>query len=125
MTDIRIVNVTNLKGIWADWLLLPTGMLDQSQELANAVKVALLTDAIADPADILPDPDATDRRGWWGDLDAETIWIGLADRLQMLAAPARQDYAGGSARRIDAGAGRELCAGGAAADDRQPNLQRH
>jgi phage gp46-like protein len=39
----------------------------------NTVKLALLTDAIADPADILPDPDSNDRRGWWGDLDAETI----------------------------------------------------
>ena len=24
----------------------------------------------------LPDPDATDRRGWWGDLDAEELWGG-------------------------------------------------
>lgn len=76
MTDIRIVNCTNLTGIRADWVLLSNNLLDQTEELVNAVKLALLTDAIADPADILPDPDATDRRGWWGDLEAETIWTG-------------------------------------------------
>ena len=31
---------------------------------------------IADPSEILPDPDSTDRRGWWGDLQAEEIWDG-------------------------------------------------
>jgi phage gp46-like protein len=76
MTDIRVVNVTNLKGIWADWLLLPNNTLDQSEELGNIVKVALLSYALASPDDILPDPDSTDRCGWWGDLDADTIWNG-------------------------------------------------
>jgi phage gp46-like protein len=98
MTDIRVVNVTNLAGIWADWLQLKDGTLDQTQELVNIVKVALLTDALADPADILPDPDATDRRGWWGDLDAETIWSGwpigckcwLLQRAKITPAQARE-----------------------------------
>jgi phage gp46-like protein len=76
MADIRVINVTNLKGIWADWLLKPDGSLDETEELVNIVKVALLTYALADPDDILPDPDSTDRCGWWGDLDAETIWDG-------------------------------------------------
>jgi phage gp46-like protein len=76
MTDIRVINVTNLEGIWADWLLKPDNTLDESQELVNVVKVALLTFALADQDDILPDPDSTDRCGWWGDLDAETIWQG-------------------------------------------------
>jgi phage gp46-like protein len=76
MSDVRIVNVTNLSGIWADWLLLPTGSLDESEELANVVKVALLTFGLAASDDILPDPDSSDRKGWWGDLDAETIWDG-------------------------------------------------
>jgi phage gp46-like protein len=76
MTDVRIINVTNLAGIWADWLLKPDNTLDESEELANIVKVALLTFAWADADDILPDPDSTDRCGWWGDLDAETIWDG-------------------------------------------------
>ena len=76
MADVRVVNVTNLAGIWADWLLKPDGTLDETEELVNIVKVALLTFALADRDDILPDPDSTDRCGWWGDLDAETIWDG-------------------------------------------------
>lgn len=76
MTDIRVVNVTDLGGIWADWLLKPDGTLDESEELANQVKVALLTFALADINDTLPDPDSTDRCGWWGDFDAETVWDG-------------------------------------------------
>jgi phage gp46-like protein len=76
MSDVRIINVTNLRGIWADWLLKPDNTLDESEELANIVKVALLTFGWADADDILPDPDSTDRCGWWGDLDAETIWDG-------------------------------------------------
>jgi phage gp46-like protein len=98
MTDIRIINRTSLAGIWADWLQLKSGDLDTSQELVNVVKVALLTDAIADPSDILPDPDSTDRRGWWGDLDAEVIWTGwpigckcwLLKRAKITPAEARE-----------------------------------
>src|SRR4249919_3316624 len=60
-----------------DWeLITPPGMLDDSQALATAMCVALGTNALADPDDILPDPDSTDRQGWWGDMDAETIWNG-------------------------------------------------
>ena len=76
MSDIRIINVTNLDGIWADWLLKPDGSLDESEELVNIVKVALLTDALATLDDVLPDPDSDDRRGWWGDLDAVPLWNG-------------------------------------------------
>jgi phage gp46-like protein len=98
MSEIRVINVTNLKGIWADWLLLPTDMLDEKEELVNIAKVALLTDALADTDDILPDPDATDRRGWWGDMDAESIWAGwpigckcwLLSRAKITPAEARE-----------------------------------
>jgi phage gp46-like protein len=76
MTDIRIVNHTSLAGVLADWLLLPSGGLDEAEELANVFKLQLLTDRLALPDDVLPDPDSTDRRGWWGDLDAEVIWDG-------------------------------------------------
>jgi phage gp46-like protein len=38
--------------------------------------VALGTDGLAGTDDVLPDPDSTDRAGWWGDLDAEEIWDG-------------------------------------------------
>jgi phage gp46-like protein len=76
MADVRIINVTNLKGIWADWLLKPDNSLDETEEIVNLVKVALLTWALADADDTLPDPDSTDRAGWWGDHEAETIWDG-------------------------------------------------
>jgi phage gp46-like protein len=98
MTDVRIVNHTSLAGIWADWLQLSDGALDQTQELVNVVKLVLLTDAIADIDDILPDPDATDRRGWWGDFEAETVWNGwpigckcwLLSRAKITPAEARE-----------------------------------
>ena len=78
MADIRVINITSLDGIWADWFLKPSGMLDETEELCNIVKVALLTFGLADADDILPDPDSSDRCGWWGDLDAEDIWDGWA-----------------------------------------------
>jgi phage gp46-like protein len=98
MTDVRVINVTNLAGIWADWLLMPNGALDETEELVNVVKVALLTWGLALPDDILPDPDSTDRCGWWGDLDAETIWDGwdvgskiwLLKRAKITPAEARE-----------------------------------
>ena len=74
-TDIRIINRQSLAGIWAD-IFFSNGALDETEALLTAVKVALLTDSLADPSDILPDPDSTDRRGWWGDTDAEVIWDG-------------------------------------------------
>ena len=64
-----------LPGTLADWLQSTEG-LSEEEELATAVRVALMTDALASTSDILPDPDSTDRRGWWGDLDAEEIWGG-------------------------------------------------
>ena len=34
------------------------------------------TDRLASRDDILPDPDSTDRAGWWGDMDAEELFNG-------------------------------------------------
>ena len=76
MTDIRIVSKADLRETIADWLLLPNGTLDESEQLANIAKVALMTDSLAGIDDILPDPDSTDRRGWWGDYEALEIWGG-------------------------------------------------
>jgi phage gp46-like protein len=42
--------------------------------LATAVMIALGTDALADITDRLPDPDSTNREGWWGDFDSDVIW---------------------------------------------------
>jgi len=74
--DVVAVQPQLMEQTIADWLLLPDGTLDESQELANLVKVALMTDALAGPDDVLPDPDSTDRRGWWGDYQADQIWDG-------------------------------------------------
>ena len=76
MSDIKIVSTADLHGTVADWKLLPNGNLDESEELANYAKVALMTDRISDPDEVRPDPDSTDRRGWWGDMDAQAIWGG-------------------------------------------------
>jgi len=79
MSDIRIVTHVDLSGTLADWNLLPNGLLDEREELANYAKVALMTDHVADPTtEVLPDPDSDDFRGWWGDLDAREIWRGWA-----------------------------------------------
>lgn len=76
MTDIRIVEIVNLQVMTMDWLLKSDGTLDETEELATAVTVALGTDALADEDDELPDPDSSDRRGWWGDYQAAEIWNG-------------------------------------------------
>ena len=67
-------------------MLLGDGTLDDTQALATAVIVALGTDRLAAPDDILPDPDCTDRAGWWGDMDAEELFNGwpIGTRLWLL-----------------------------------------
>jgi phage gp46-like protein len=76
MTDVRLKEYLSLAVVTMDFLLLPTGRLDESEELATAVRVALGTDRLSDATEILPDPDSTDRRGWWADMDADQIWGG-------------------------------------------------
>lgn len=86
--DVRLVqnNLFPKYSVTVDWLLLPDGTLDDTQALATAIVVALGTDALASPNDDLPDPDSTDRCGWWGDLDAELIWNGwpIGSKLWLL-----------------------------------------
>jgi phage gp46-like protein len=88
MPDIRLVQNTLFPkySVTVDWSLLGDGTLDDTQALCTAVIVALGTDRLADIHDILPDPDSTDRAGWWGDLDAEEIWDGwpIGSRLWLL-----------------------------------------
>lgn len=78
MTDIRLIEVVSLEAMTMDWLLKSDGTLDESNELATAVSVALGTDALADAEEILPwsVEDNSDRRGWWGDYQAQEIWNG-------------------------------------------------
>jgi phage gp46-like protein len=76
MSDLRIKEYRSLEGVTMDYLMLDSGILDEREELATAVRVALGTDALSGEEEILPDPDSTDRKGWWGDLDADIIWGG-------------------------------------------------
>ena len=79
MPDVRLIQSPEAfpkYSIPIDWLLLDDGTLDDSQALATAVIVALGTDRLASSDDILPDPDSTDRAGWWGDMDAEDLFNG-------------------------------------------------
>jgi phage gp46-like protein len=99
--DIRLVQNTLFPGqgvVQIDWNLLSDGTLDTTQALATAIIVALGTDGLAAANDILPDPDDTDRRGWWGDYQAQDIWNGwpIGSRLWLLQ---RDKIVGASARQ--------------------------
>jgi phage gp46-like protein len=86
--DIRTVQNTAFPqySVTIDWQLLSDGTLDDSMALATALVVALGTNGLADVNDRLPDPDSTDRQGWWGDMDTDTIWNGwpIGSRLWLL-----------------------------------------
>jgi phage gp46-like protein len=89
MPDIRLVQRGTFPfqtEVSIDWLLLNDGTLDDTQALATAVIVALGTNRLALASDVLPDPDSTDREGWWGDLDAGEVWGGwtIGSRLWLL-----------------------------------------
>lgn len=76
MSDVRLKTYASLEGVTMDWVMRDTGLLDEREEMETAARVALGTDKRADDRDVLPDPDSSDRRGWWGDLEAEEIWNG-------------------------------------------------
>src|SRR5882724_3234243 len=95
MSDVRIRELISLEGPTMDWFLRENGTLDEREELETAIRLALGTDALSDANEILPDLDSVDRRGWWGDLDADTIWGGwpigcknwLLTRTKIMEAP--------------------------------------
>jgi phage gp46-like protein len=74
--DVRIIQHDEFPAysVTLDWQLLSDGTLDDTQALANAVIVALGTNSLAATDDLLPDPDSSDRMGWWGDMDADSLW---------------------------------------------------
>jgi phage gp46-like protein len=101
MTDIHLKQVVTdlpVVAVSFDWLMTPLGTFDTTQELATAVTVALGTDRLAELDDILPGFDETDRRGWWGDLDAEFLHDGwpIGSRIWLLA---RHKITGSAARQ--------------------------
>jgi phage gp46-like protein len=59
-----------------DWLMNDMNLIEDGFDLQSAVIVALGTNALAPPDQELPDPDSTDRGGWWGDVDAQELWEG-------------------------------------------------
>jgi phage gp46-like protein len=81
-----------------DWLMTDLNLIADGYDLQSAVIVALGTDAVAPPDMELPDPDATDRRGWWGDMEADAIWQGwpvgcllwLLSRAKIVGVDARE-----------------------------------
>ena len=78
MSDIRYLQQLDFPAyaVTLNWLLTDQNLLADGYDLQTAVIIALGTDALAPPSEELPDPDATDRRGWWGDMDAEILWGG-------------------------------------------------
>ena len=86
--DIRLKQNTIFPrySVTLDWNLLPSGALDDSYALATSICIALGTNALADDGEPLPDPDSTDRQGWWGDFDAQEIWGGwpIGSKLWLL-----------------------------------------
>lgn len=89
MSDIRYLQQKDglPYSVSLDFFLTDVNLTDDTLALQSAVIVALGTDARANPDDVLPDPDSTDRRGWWGDLEAEEIWGGwpVGSKLWLLS----------------------------------------
>lgn len=83
MADIRIVWSPELMA--GDWMLVDGG-LDTSREIVTAVAVALFSWRTAYRDDRLP-TGTSDRKGWWGDHEAEEIHGGwpIGSRLWLLS----------------------------------------
>lgn len=83
MADIRIVwDPVAMSGDW----LAKGNTLDTSGELATALAVSLFSDRLAEDDDRLPNW-SSDRRGWWGDHEAELIHSGtpIGSRLWLIS----------------------------------------
>ena len=106
MPDIRIVQVGLTEAVTLDWLKTTNALvpaqngLDETQALVTAVIIAFCTDQLAETSDQLPIPGSADRKGWWGDLDAATIWNGwpVGSRFWLMSRDkiTNSNYSGGS-----------------------------
>ena len=85
MSDIRTISASGIEAVTLDWLLQPAGTLAAGGDLETAALIAMLTDGLADPDELLPEHGG-DRRGWWADLDAQDIWgaAPIGSRLWLL-----------------------------------------
>lgn len=83
MSDIRVV--WDAERMLGDWLL-RGNVLDTTAELVTAIAVSLFTHRTAEADDPLPH-FAADRRGWWGDHEADEIHGGtpIGSRLWLLS----------------------------------------
>jgi phage gp46-like protein len=108
MPDLRLFDIVRPIVVTFDLLQRPDNLIDEAQAFATAVIVALGTNRRANADDILPNDESdTDRRGWWADTNAETIWNGwpigsrlwLLDRHKITDNTARQ---GSTLARVDA-----------------------
>jgi phage gp46-like protein len=86
MPSIRLIQKVGLTELSIDTVFAPKPGPDFDVALARAVMVALNTDRLALPDDTLPNDRDDDRRGWWGDLNADTIWGGwpIGTRLWLM-----------------------------------------
>jgi phage gp46-like protein len=99
-SDIRFLQQLSFPAyaVQLDWLMTDQNLIADGYDLQSAVIVALGTDMLAPIAEELPDPDATDRRGWWGDQDVDELWGGwpvgcllwLLSRVSITGASAKQ-----------------------------------
>jgi phage gp46-like protein len=79
----------DIKIIWSgDYLEGDLSVVDEDLEsesgLETAVIISLFTDRRAREDDELPDPNNTDKRGWWGDLVSEIADDQIGSRLWLL-----------------------------------------
>lgn len=108
MSDIRYLQQLDFPAyaVSLNWLQDDMNLLADGFALQSAVIIALGTDALAPVSEDLPDPASTDRRGWWGDMDAEELWGGwpvgcllwLLHRAKIVGATASQ---GSTVSRVD------------------------
>jgi len=59
--------------------------LETDEGLETAVIISLFTDRRAKTDDILPDPNSSDLRGWWGDLVSDIESDQIGSRLWLLS----------------------------------------
>lgn len=81
-----VVEVHSRPAITRAWLLTSVDQRDPHEDLIDCAVIALGTDRLARLDDTLPVRGDTDRRGWWGDLDASGIRDGwpIGSRLWLL-----------------------------------------
>lgn len=92
MTDIKTVwNTATGTGDWQE----ANGDLQSGDDLQTAIYISLFTDRLARSDD---DYDGQDRKGWWGDTDADypigsRIWLLRRQRLSTKVATKAASYA--------------------------------